>query len=205
MFQSLLPVRLIVCDLQEHAVNHLIQLHRHRLQVHSVCLACQCVPVSFLGRGHSGQQDCWEVRSLIPVVSFSSWGSWMYSLGLSSVFMSILAQTQLWDLSQQESWHVIFFFNTESHVYQTGLVSHSPGWPWISDSSAFCGRIVGPCHYAQLWVPVTMHSSCGAGDWTQAFMNARKAQDQLHYIPRLIDTWLYCIVLYCFVLYCSRP
>lgn len=72
VLQRLLPVPLIGRDLQEHALNHLVELHRRHLQVHPVCLACQGIPVSFLGRGGSGQQDYWGGRPLISGVSFSS-------------------------------------------------------------------------------------------------------------------------------------
>lgn len=57
VLQRLLPVPLIGRDLQEHALNHLVQLHYRHLQVRPVCLACQGIPVSFLGRGGSGKQD----------------------------------------------------------------------------------------------------------------------------------------------------
>ena len=45
-------------DPEEHALNHLIQLHRHRLQVSSARLACQGAPVGFLGtEGTQGGSD----------------------------------------------------------------------------------------------------------------------------------------------------
>lgn len=100
LLHSLPPVILMGQDLAQHALNHLIQLHRHRLQVDSVCFACQSAPVSFLER--EGTQG---VRAA-GVGAGGSWGRsdlfghfclvlepWTASLGLNLPLSSKLAQT----------------------------------------------------------------------------------------------------------------
>lgn len=50
LLQSLLPVIIVGCYLEKYALDHLVQLRRHRLQVGPACLAGQGTPVSFLER-----------------------------------------------------------------------------------------------------------------------------------------------------------